>query len=282
MKKVLLIGLAGMLVGGGFAGWVLAQQPAGSMPSPPTPEARLPEKGQPVPPGPAVGPSAPTPGFSPPGGLPTLPLPGTLPEVAPQPAPYATPGAVPTQRIQQPAGGMMPGPARGGSGLPSAGLAEPAMPGYPGPATGRPQLPTVGASSMLSPALFMDPIYGPYVPQVAPIGQVPSFGTVQPAAPTAAYEKPFSDYTPPSVYSPYMNLYRFNPRGPIDNYYSLVRPFVMQQTLNQQYRQRMQSLELNNRLHQTIIQRLQQQNQIQQGTYQPGYFMNHGSFFSGY
>lgn len=135
---------------------------------------------------------------------------------------------------------------------------------------------------MLSPALFTDPIYGPYVPHVAPIGAVPSFGTVQPAAPTATYEKPFADYTLPSVYNPYMNLYRWNPRGPIDNYYSLVRPFVLQQTLNQQYRQRMQSLEMNNRLQQTIIQRLQQQNQIQQGTYQPGYFMNHGSFFPGY
>jgi hypothetical protein len=282
MKKVLGIALVGMLVGGA-GGWVWGQQPAGPMPSAPTPGARLPEKGPPVPTGQPAGPSAPSPGVLPPGGIPTLPLPGTFPEVSPQPAPYATPGAVSPQRIPQPAGGVMPGPASGVSGLPTPGLAEPAMPGsYPGPATGRTQLPTVGTSSMLSPALFMDPIYGPYVPHVGPIGQVPTFGSVQPAAPTAAYEKPFSDYTPPSVYSPYMNLYRFNPRGPIDNYYSLVRPFVMQQTINQQYRQRMQALEMNNRLQQTIIQRLQQQNQIQQGTYQPGYFMNHGSFFPGY
>jgi len=154
------------------------------------------------------------------------------------------------------------------------------MPTYPGAVQRSQAVP--GIFSIPSAALWSDPIYGPYVPYAVPINPVPTFGTVQPAAPTAAYEKPFSDYTPPSVYSPYMNLYRFNPRGPIDNYYSLVRPFVMQNTFNQQYSRRLQDLQMNNRLQQTIIQRLQQQNQIQQGTYQPGYFMNHGSFFPGY
>ncbi|MDW8037404.1 MAG: hypothetical protein RMI90_05110, partial [Thermoguttaceae bacterium] len=224
------------------------------------------------------------------GGIPRLPLPGTLPGGPGQVTPYGTQLGTPSQQIPQPAGlpsavvpgGLMPGPASGGSGLPAGGLPELGLPGSPGTVSGRSQLPAVGPTSMLPSALFTDPIYGPYVPHVAPIGPVPSFGSVQPAAPTATYEKPFSDYTPPSVYSPYMNLYRWNPRGPIDNYYSLVRPFVLQNTLNQQYRQRMQTLELNNRLQQTIIQRLQQQNQLQQGTYQPGYFMNHGSFFPGY
>ncbi|HOM17268.1 MAG TPA: hypothetical protein PLQ00_08065 [Thermoguttaceae bacterium] len=269
-----LIVLATILVGV-TAGWVFAQQPAGPLPNPPTPGGRLPEKGQPVPPGQATGPSAPAPGVQPPGGIPTLPLPGTLPG-APTPGGSAAskPGNLPA--------GILPGPAGGVSGLPAGGLPDAPMPSYPGAATSRAQLPSVGGPSMPSPAMFADPIYGPYVPQAAPIGPTPTFGTIQPSSPTAAYEKPFSDYTPPPVYSPYMNLYRFNPRGPIDNYYSLVRPFVMQNAVNQQYSRRLQDLQMNNRLQQTILQRLQQQNQIQQGTYQPGYFMNHGSFFPGY
>lgn len=276
--------LVGVLLGivAWSAGWALAQQPAGPMPSPPTPGGKLAEKPQPGQPGQGAAPSAAVPGIQPPGGIPTLPLPGALPGA---PTPYGTtPGATPTQRLQPgnlPAGAI-PGGASGFSGLPAAGLPEAPTPSYPGAATARTQLPSVGGASMFSPALMADPIYGPYVPHAAVIGATPTFGAIQPASPTATYEKPFSDYTPPPVYSPYMNLYRFNPRGPIDNYYSLVRPFVMQNSVNQQYSRRLQDLQMNNRLQQTIIQRLQQQNQLQQGTYQPGYFMNHGSFFPGY
>lgn len=219
------------------------------------------------------------------GGIPTLPLPGTLPGNVSPPTPSGVgSSAVPDQR-RLPSNvprSTVPGLPGGVSGLPGGSFPEAPMPSYPGSFGGRSPMGQPGVFSRPSPAAFADPIYGPYVPQAAPIGTVPGFGTVQPSTPTAAFEKPFSDYTPPPVYSPYMNLYRFNPRGPIDNYYSLVRPFVMQDAVNQQYSRRLQDVQMNNRLQQTIIQRLQQQNQIQQGTYQPGYYMNHGSFFQGY
>ncbi len=236
-------------------------------------------------------PPTPSPGVAPPGGVPTLPLPsaptpgmplnslqtpGVGPTGMPNYGPATVPGyTLPAGPLGSPLGAMPSGAAMPSAPTPSyqGGVGQ----GYQGTMPYRPVAP-----AMPTTAMFSDPIYGPYVPTSPGIGYTPSFGTVNPIAPTATYEKPFSDYVAPPTYSPYMNLYRFNPRGPIDNYYSLVRPMVQQNTLNQQYRGQLQGLQMNNQLQRTMIQRLQQQNQALQGTYQPGYYQNQGGYYQNY
>lgn len=245
--------------------WFLVPLCAGQQPGPgPKP---LPEP--PVQPG--ARPAVPSP--TAPGGVPTLPMPGSpyLPPTQPY-GPAAAPNTAPA-----PAAGQV-GPANPlGSPFAQPALPTAPSPAYPSAAPARPVSPGLPTT-----ATFSDPVFGPYTPTAGSIGPTPGFGTFAPSAPAATYEKPFSSYTPPPVYSPYMNLYRFNPRGPIDNYYSLVRPFVQQNMMNRQFGNQLHGLQMNNRLQETMIQRLQQQNQLNQGGFQPSYYMNHGGFYQGY
>ncbi|MDW8038496.1 MAG: hypothetical protein RMI90_10730, partial [Thermoguttaceae bacterium] len=104
MKKTLLL----VVLGVGLVGWAsllaLAQQPAGPMPSPPTPGGKLPEKPQPLQPAQPGASSTPLPAVQTPGGIPRLPLPGTLPGGPGQVTPYGTQLGTPSQQIPQPAG----------------------------------------------------------------------------------------------------------------------------------------------------------------------------------
>jgi hypothetical protein len=79
----------------------------------------------------------------------------------------------------------------------------------------------------VQPHVAIQPFPQPVPPRTTGLGGVPQ-------APRALPSKPFSDYRPPPVMSPYMNLYRRD----LDfdaayNYYTLVQPFLTQQALNQ-------------------------------------------------
>ncbi len=209
--------------------------------------------------------------------VPSIPGGGLNPPMPPTPYGLGT-----TPSATGPA--VAPSPAAGTG----TGFLPGSLPAAPTPA-GTTQLgPTTHAttpsprSSMPSTAAFFDPTYGPYVPTTsAGSGTVAGFGTFNPTAPVATLDKPFSNYSPPPTYSPYNNLYRGGSFSPVDNYYSLVRPFVQQNALNRQYRDNLQGLRINNQFQQSMIQRLQQQNQMIQGTYRPNYYMNQGNYFPG-
>ncbi len=72
---------------------------------------------------------------------------------------------------------------------------------------------------------------GAMPPMSMPAASRPSFGGASPTAPKA-----FSTYNPfASGVSPYMNLFRPNSLGTVDNYTTLVRPALEQRTANQRY-----------------------------------------------
>lgn len=71
--------------------------------------------------------------------------------------------------------------------------------------------------------------------------------------------KPYANYTPTSPVSPYMNLFRNDNGGAVNNYYSLVRPALDQRNTNQQTQREIQSLETTSR---TQSQTLNQINQL--------------------
>lgn len=101
--------------------------------------------------------------------------------------------------------------------------------------------------------------YADYLTQQA-AGRVPRFNTAVGAAPRAAPTKPFADYTPSPVYSPYMNLYRDNGRygTALNNYYSWVLPMQNQSRQNQQFRTDIRGLEGASRQQQNTLQSIEQ------------------------
>jgi hypothetical protein len=210
---------------------------------------------------------------------------GPYTPAAPTYGPAAVPGFGPSPTYTPvPTWNNPTGTAAALPSAPTPGMATP-----PGGSAGRYASPgTYGGASGLpaitpTPAAFSDPMYGPYVPSAPSMSSMatPYSSTALPYAPTAAVDKPFTGYTPPPTYSPYMNLYRNNPRGLVDNYYSLVRPLAQQDNINQQMRGQIQGLEYNNQLQRAMLQRLNQQNEILQGSYRPNYFMNQGGYYPG-
>jgi hypothetical protein len=119
-------------------------------------------------------------------------------------------------------------------------------------------------------------------PAPGPAAAAPaSIGTGVAPVPAAVDEKPFTGYTPPPVYSPYMNLYRTdNDRGRINNYYSLVRPVVEQQQTNRQTQTSLQSLQSTTRTQGTQLQQLNQRTQPPMPTSTPT-FMNYQNYYPG-
>ena len=71
-------------------------------------------------------------------------------------------------------------------------------------------------------------------------------------------QKAFTNYQPPSSgVSPYMNLFRTGTNnGTIDNYTTLVRPALQQQTANQQFGSDIFGLQRNARLQSAALQQL--------------------------
>lgn len=118
---------------------------------------------------------------------------------------------------------------------------------------------------------------GPSPASYAPASSQPGVAP----APAAVAEKPFSGYTPPPVYSPYMNLFRNdNDRGRINNYYSFVRPMQEQQRINYQTQNTIQSLQSTTRAQNSQLQQIDQRTQPPVPTSNPS-FMNYQHYYPG-
>jgi hypothetical protein len=187
-----------------------------------------------------------------------------------------------------PAGVAMPGSVPGGTaGYGSAGY------GYGPVGSYFPVPPTTYSALGGSAAVPMNRPVPPTMPMnVGPnavVGGSPAAGYGTPTvgagpSPMAAAvgEKPFSNYTPPPVYSPYMNLFRNdNDRGRINNYYNLVRPMVEQQNLNYQTQNRLQSLQSTTRQQGSQLQQIDQRVMPSSPFGSNPNFMNTGQFYPG-
>ncbi|HEY4760187.1 MAG TPA: hypothetical protein VIH42_06375 [Thermoguttaceae bacterium] len=94
--------------------------------------------------------------------------------------------------------------------------------------------------------------------------------------------KPFSGYRQPtSGVSPYMNLFRSNGLGTIDNYSTLVRPELEQGRMNQQFGAEIHGLENSTRVQGMTLQRLGRDTQNLQGVNANQFFMNYGDYYPG-
>lgn len=95
-------------------------------------------------------------------------------------------------------------------------------------------------------------------------------------------EKAFSGYRVTSGVSPYMNLFRRDSLGTIDNYTSLVRPELDQRRVNQQYGRDIRGLEQSTRAQGSSLQQLNRDTRSLQGVGTPQFYQNYGNYYQGY
>jgi len=93
--------------------------------------------------------------------------------------------------------------------------------------------------------------------------------------------KPFVGYTPPPAISPYMNLYRNDGLGAVNNYYSLVKPQLDQRAYNQRLQTQVQSLENTTRVQSQELNRLNPYATPASGAL-PAQFMNLQNYYPAY
>jgi hypothetical protein len=101
------------------------------------------------------------------------------------------------------------------------------------------------------------------------------FGTRTSAYPSTVTsgERPFANYRLPQPVSPYMNMYRAGTdNGTIDNYTTLVRPQLEQNSYNATNTTEVNSVQNN-------VQQLNQQMPAQQGAVAPQYFINYRDYY---
>jgi hypothetical protein len=83
---------------------------------------------------------------------------------------------------------------------------------------------------------------------------------------------------PPPAVSPYMNLFRSGTsNGTIDNYTTLVRPALQQQTVNQQFGNDIFGLQRYQRIQGAALQQIDRNPRVLQGVSTPQYYQNNGS-----
>jgi hypothetical protein len=181
----------------------------------------------------------------------------------------------PAQRSPAGAAEAPPEQAAGAQGRPAATPPTAGSTGTPG----RPLPPTAfGVGAATGAASVQRNSTNPYgsAGMVAP-RQVPTIGTGPGPIPPMT-SQPFANFTPGPALSPYINLFRNDRRfGAVNNYYSLVRPMLQQQQLNQQTDQSLRELRIQNRLQQSQLQQLNSQMPGAQGST----FMNYGGYFPG-
>lgn len=95
----------------------------------------------------------------------------------------------------------------------------------------------------------------------------------------AAVTKPFSDYTPGSGLSPYLELFRLDTITGADNYNTLVRPLLNQQMMNRQVGSQIRGLQNTTRSQGAAIQNLGRENRFLKGISTPQYYMNFGDYY---
>ncbi len=103
-----------------------------------------------------------------------------------------------------------------------------------------------------------------------------SLGGASSAAPPMPDNKAFSQYRAPSPVSPYLNLFRSDSNGTVDNYSTLVKPQLDQMNLNSQFGRDIHGLNANTQMQGLTIRQLQ--SRTLQGVSTPQ-FMNYGSYF---
>ncbi len=109
-------------------------------------------------------------------------------------------------------------------------------------------------------------------------------GVRRPAAhaSSVAARKPFSSYRPDPAVSPYLNLFRTDTNAnTIDNYNTLVKPFVEQRYVNRRFSSEIHGLDRNSRSQSSAIRRLGEATNSLQGIATPQYYQNFQGFFPG-
>jgi hypothetical protein len=94
-------------------------------------------------------------------------------------------------------------------------------------------------------------------------------------------DKAFSGYQAPSGVSPWMNLFRRDSLGTVDNYTTLVRPQLEQNYMNRQVGRDIRGLEQSSRTQMINMQQLRRENQTLQGVATPQFYMNNPSSMQG-
>ncbi len=113
----------------------------------------------------------------------------------------------------------------------------------------------------------------------APMQQ--SIVTVTPPVPSSESQgKAFANFQPQSGVSPYMNLYRRDSLGTVDNYTTLVRPQLEQRYLNTQFNQDINNLQRTTQMQ--VMNAQQPQRQQLQGVSTPQFYMNYGKYYPGF
>jgi hypothetical protein len=102
-----------------------------------------------------------------------------------------------------------------------------------------------------------------------------------PPPPQKAFGPVVNPYSATNYYSAYMNLFRTDNGGTIDNYSTLVRPALQQQSINQQYGADIYGLDRQYRIQQAMQQSPYNVPRTLQGVGTPQYFMNFGRFYQG-
>ncbi|MEN6405087.1 MAG: hypothetical protein ABFC77_01320 [Thermoguttaceae bacterium] len=192
---------------------------------------------------------------------------------------------MPQQQQQQ---NLMPSAPTESAG-PDAGMNQPTAPtsGFINPMPGQraPTAPTERRSNMSDSGGYRPSSYsslGSRAPSQSMPSGTASFmtppATAVPQA-TATQEKAFSGYRPTSGISPYMNLFRRDSGGTVDNYTTLVRPESDQRFLNQRFGNDIRGLQNSTRTQGINLQNLNQQNRTLQGVGTPQYYMNYGNYY---
>jgi hypothetical protein len=172
---------------------------------------------------------------------------------------------------------------------PDAGMNQPTAPtsGFINPMPGQsaPMAPTERRSNMSDSGGYRPSSYsslGSRAPSQSMPSGTASFmtppATAVPQA-TATQEKAFSGYRASSGISPYMNLFRRDNGGTVDNYTTLVRPESEQRFLNQRFGNDIRGLQNSTRTQGINLQNLNQQNRTLQGVGTPQYYMNYGNYY---
>jgi len=249
--------------------------------------------------------AAPLPGtFQIPG---TTPLPGTsqVPGVTSGSQGAGVPTGIPGQRglTRQ----ATPPPVYSLPAIPTGGAPATVQPGavmvpngYPPPSAGPAYAPP-GGYMPVPPTAYRSLGSGiaganPMLPPTGPVGSgtmpsygvtsstaghlVPAIGTTPGVIPGALAERPFSDYTPPPIYSPYMELFRTdNNQGRLSNYYYFYKPEVGQQVFNRQTQGSLNSLQSTTRVQGSQLQQVEQR--VQPPTQTAPGFMNFQQYYPG-
>ncbi len=97
----------------------------------------------------------------------------------------------------------------------------------------------------------------------------------------SATTKPFSNYRSEPAISPYLNLFRADAGSGVNNYYTLVRPFVEQRHTNQHVGGAIRGLQRTSRTQSSAIRRINRDAEAAQGRASQQYYQNFRNFFPG-